>query len=185
MRLDSVGRFHAKVVRQTVASVSLPQFEEVEAARQSRKLRNRIAGTVVVVATVVLVFSTLALIGGVDPVTLSPGDGGPSTAIVDDAGAVGQVTTTITAPAQLLQEGLDLQREILADDIVTREELEQAVAAMAVCMEARGLKGVHWSVDPEEEGLGWSGGYSVTDSVSGAEAVSNLCYYSYVHRLGP
>ncbi len=93
------------------------------------------------------------------------------------------VATTVAVPSELIQEGVDLQNEILADGIVTLQELEQAVAAMAECMQSRGLNDVTWSVDPD--GSGFSSGYTVAFGDTEDAAIATLCQYSYIEQLFP
>ena len=92
----------------------------------------------------------------------------------------GVVVTTVAAPNELEQVGVDLQETILADGVVTRDELVQAVAAMATCLEDHGLTGVTWSVD--DDGNSWEYEYESDDS-DAERAISNLCFFSYVDRL--
>ena len=92
----------------------------------------------------------------------------------------GVVVTTVAAPNELEQVGVDLQETILADGVVTRDELVQAVAAMATCLKDHGLTGVTWSVD--DDGNSWEYEYESDDS-DAERAISNLCFFSYVDRL--
>ncbi len=93
------------------------------------------------------------------------------------------VATTVAVPSELIQDGVDLQNEILADGIVTLQELEQAVAAMAECMQSRGLNDVTWSVDPD--GNGFASGYTETFGDTEDAAIKTLCQYSYIEQLYP
>ena len=91
------------------------------------------------------------------------------------------VVTTVVVPPDLEQIGVDLQDAILADGVVSRHELEQAVEAMATCLESHGLTGVKWWVD--DDGEGWGYEYESSDDEAGKEVISNLCFYSYVDRV--
>ncbi len=95
----------------------------------------------------------------------------------------GIVATTVSVPSELIQDGVDLQNRILADGNVTLQELEQAVAAMAECMQSRGLNDVTWSVDPD--GNGFSSGYTATFGDTEDAAIATLCRYSYIEQLYP
>jgi hypothetical protein len=147
-------------------------------ARRRRDLKYLVAGTAVLVGIILLADPATKL----TPTTLDPASGA-STTVVDNEGTgdSGAVTTTIAVPVELEKAGTELQDEILADGKVTREEFAQAVAAMATCMESRGLTGVRWSIDPD--GDGWSSGYHVTFGDVADAGIRDLCYYSYVFRL--
>jgi len=91
------------------------------------------------------------------------------------------VTTTApsVAPQELDQEGLDLQREILADGIVTKDEFSQALDGWKGCMEQRGLIDVSFEINPQG---GWSSSYGSPDEFAG-EAENAACSASYVDRV--
>ena len=57
------------------------------------------------------------------------------------------------------------------------------MAAMADCMQSRGLNDVTWSVDPD--GSGFSSGYAATFGDTEDEAIATLCQYSYIEQLYP
>jgi len=82
-------------------------------------------------------------------------------------------TTIALPPVEPDPAGADLQDEILADGVVTRDEFESAVAGMVECMEKRGVEVLDWSVDAD-------GGYGLTTS---GEDADNFCWYSYLDRI--
>lgn len=98
----------------------------------------------------------------------------PSEASSSDV--VGVATTTPTVPAaDLEQEGLALQDEILADGVVTRDEYEQALSGWQECMESRGVDSVGWSIDGGR-------GYGSRDGRD-PERENTLCEQSYLRRV--
>ena len=87
--------------------------------------------------------------------------------------------SSVPATEDLDPAGLAFQEAVLADDTFTLGEFEDAVAGMASCMEQRGIDVGRWTVTLDE---GWSFSYSSHDDID-AEAVHDICYYSYVHDV--
>lgn len=85
-------------------------------------------------------------------------------------------TATPVDPQEMDPEGLELQRQILADGEVTLEELTMAFDGWKACMEERGLIEVAFEIDPTG---GVSYEYGSSDR-SGGEAEDAACYASYV-----
>jgi hypothetical protein len=91
------------------------------------------------------------------------------------------VTTTALAvpPQELDQAGLELQRAILADGEVTRDELVEALEGWKACMEDRGLIEVSYRIGPQGlDGMG----YGSHDEFAG-EAEDAACRASYINDV--
>lgn len=98
----------------------------------------------------------------------------------DPAGPLVLVTTAPLVPTEEIdQAGLELQAEILADGVVTREELETAWAGWKACMEDRGLIDVSFEIQANG---GVSTEYGSRDRTRG-EAEDAACRESYVNRV--
>lgn len=91
------------------------------------------------------------------------------------------VTTTgiVVEPQELDPAGLELQRQILADDEVTMEELIQALDGWKACMEARGVEHVSYEVDRQ----GIAGMAYGSPTPTAGEAEDAACSASYLNKV--
>ncbi|HAX81657.1 MAG TPA: hypothetical protein DCY40_03690 [Actinobacteria bacterium] len=116
-----------------------------------------------------------------DPGSFLSGESPSTTVSVDATDEV--VTTTMPVPSELEPAGVALQDEIVADGVVSREERERAVAAMAECMTSHGVTGVTWSVTWSDEG-DWFQEMEWDSPTADAHLLTEaLCYYSYLDRV--